>query len=58
MLFDIKEKRPHKATDCICCKYFDTKTKECKGIGKQCFLYDERTRTIIDATTGLPIKIK
>lgn len=58
MLFNKKLNKPQKPTDCLHCKYYDTKTKQCKGIGKNCFLFDPTTRTIIDPITGLPIKLK
>lgn len=57
MLFNVKENKPQRPIDCLHCKYFDTKTKQCKGIGKNCFLYDPKTRTLIDGITGLPIKL-
>ena len=58
MLFNIKFKKVKKATDCNSCRYFDKKTKECSGKNKNCFLYDEKTKTVIDGITGLPLKIK
>lgn len=58
MLYNIKERKVKKATDCASCPYFDRKTKKCNGINKNCFLYDKTTKTIIDGVTGLPLKIK
>ena len=58
MLFNIEKRAKKKATDCINCPYFDKVTKKCNGLNKNCFLYDEKTQTIIDGVTGLPLKIK
>ena len=58
MYYNIKKKRIKKPTDCASCPYFDKETKKCNGLNKNCFLYDEKTRTIIDGVTRLPIKIK
>jgi hypothetical protein len=32
--------------------------KKCEGLNKNCFLYDEKTKTAIDGVTKLPIKLK
>ena len=58
MLYNLLENRVKKATDCISCPYFDKTTKACGGINKNCYLYDEKTKTVIDGVTGLPLKIK
>ena len=58
MLYNIEKSREKKATDCASCPYFDKETKKCSGLNKNCFLYDALTKTIIDGTTGLPLKIK
>ena len=58
MLFNLKEKRVKKATDCNSCPYFDKITKKCEGMNICCYLYDKATKTVIDGKTGLPLKIK
>ena len=58
MIYDIDNKKIHNALDCLDCPYFDKKLKKCGGIGKRCFEYDEKTRTIIDPITKLPLKLK
>lgn len=45
------------SADCVACFYFDKKLKKCKGIGKCCFEFDEKTNTAIDPITKLPIKL-
>lgn len=57
MLYNINEKKQNKTSYCIVCKYFNKVEKQCKGIGKNCFLYDPKTKTVIDPITKLPIKI-
>ena len=54
----MRKKKIKKATDCASCPYFDKETKKCNGINKNCFLYDIKTKTLIDGVTGLPLKIK
>ena len=56
MLYNKETQQVKKGTDCLKCKYFDHTLKQCKGIGKNCFLYDYKTKTIIDNITGLPLK--
>ena len=58
MLYNLKKRRIKKATDCASCPYFDKETKKCSGMNKNCFLYDEKTKTIVDGITKLPLKIK
>lgn len=58
MLYNLKKRRIKKATDCASCPYFDKATKKCSGMNKNCFLYDEKTKTIVDGITKLPLKIK
>ena len=38
--------------------YYDSKKNRCNGIGKACFEYDEKTQTIIDPVTKLPLKFE
>lgn len=58
MLFNVKNRKPQTNINCLTCPYFDKKNKKCKGIGKACFEYDEKTKTIYDPITHLPIKPK
>lgn len=57
MLYNKTTKKVKIARDCLNCKYFDIKTKTCNGIGKNCFEYDEKTKTAIDPVTKLTIKL-
>ena len=59
MLYNLEQKRVKKksVTDCINCPYFNVKLKKCEGLNKNCFLYDEKTKTIVDGVTKLPLKI-
>ena len=36
MLYNNLAKRPKKDSDCLTCKYYDKKTKLCKGLGIVC----------------------
>lgn len=56
MIFNCEKMHPQTNIDCLSCKFFDKKLKKCKGRGKVCFEYDPKTMTIIDPTTGLPLK--
>ena len=57
-MLDNKAKgKENKTSYCITCKYFDKVEKKCNGIGKNCFIYDPKTKTVIDPITKLPIKI-
>lgn len=58
MLYNINKQKIHKSLDCLECEYFDKYSKKCKGIGKCCFEYDEKTHTIIDPITKLPLRLK
>ena len=58
MLYNIELKRVRKPLDCINCPHFNNQFKKCEGLNKTCFLYDEKTQTIIDGVTKLPLKIK
>lgn len=57
MLYNIKNKKIKKSIDCLKCEYFDKYNKKCVGIGKRCFEFDEKTRTIIDPITKLPMRL-
>ena len=39
------------------CPYFDKEKKKCNGLGKTCFEYDPKTKTVIDPITKLAIRI-
>lgn len=56
MIFNINTKKVKNDLDCLTCPYFDRYYKKCNGIGKVCFEYDEKTMTIIDPVTKLPLK--
>lgn len=56
MLYNKNLKKVKASSDCITCPNFDKKLKKCNGIGKVCFEYDEKTKTIFDSITKLPIK--
>lgn len=58
MLYNREKKAIKTALDCNACPYMNSKTKECKGLGKICFEYDEKTQTCIDPILKLPIKLK
>lgn len=57
MLYNIEQKKIKTALDCCSCTHFDKETKKCNGINKVCFEYDEKTKTVIDGITKLPIKV-
>lgn len=57
MLYNVELKKVKTSSDCITCLYFDKKLKKCKGIGKACFEYDDKTKTVFDPVTKLPIKL-
>ena len=59
MLYNIKKQSRHTNIDCLTCEHFDKRLKKCVGgIGKTCFEYDEKTMTLIDPVTKLPLHIK
>ena len=58
MLYNVEKGKANKTGYCITCPHFDRVKKECKGIGKNCFEYDPKTKTIFDPLTRLPIKAK
>lgn len=57
MLYNKELKKVKASSDCITCQYFDKKLKKCNGIGKNCFEYDVKTKTVFDPITKLPIKL-
>lgn len=56
MLWNIEKNKVQTTVDCQVCKYFDKKLKKCNGLGKNCFVYDKKTGTVIDPVTKLAIK--
>ena len=58
MLFNIEKKQINNETHCFECQYYDSKKNRCNGIGKACFEYDDKTQTIIDPVTKLPLKFE
>jgi len=57
MLYNINLKKVKTSVDCLTCDYFDKTKKKCKGIGKNCFEYDEKLKIAINPITKLPIKL-
>ena len=57
MFYNKSKSRIKQSTDCICCEFFDKKKKKCQGIGLNCFEYDQKTHTIFDPKTKLPINL-
>ena len=58
MLYNKEHNKIQTNADCLQCPFFDKhKKKKCKGIGKNCFEYDEKTHTAIDPITKLPIRL-
>lgn len=58
MIYNIDKKEIQSDKLCFGCKYYNEKTRLCSGIGKVCLEFDEKTQTIIDPITKLPLKIK
>lgn len=58
MLYNLERNKIQQPTDCITCPHFNVQLKKCEGLNKNCFLYDEKTKTAIDGVTKLPIKLK
>ncbi len=56
MLYNIDKKEIRTLKTCLECEHF-CKNKKCNGIGKSCFEYDSKTKTIIDTITKMPIKL-
>ena len=56
MLYNKDLDKVQASSHCITCSHFDKKTKICKGLGKVCFEYEPKTKTIFDPVTGLPIR--
>lgn len=57
MLYNVEKKKIRESVDCVLCDKFNRTTKTCEGFGKVCFEYDEKTKTIVDPITKLPISI-
>ena len=57
MLYNIEQNKKQSVLTCADCQYFDKKTLLCSGINKACFEYDEKTDTIIDGVTKLPLNL-
>lgn len=57
MLYNSEKNRLKTSMDCLDCIYFDKGEKRCNGLGKVCFLFDEKTNTVIDHITNLPINL-
>lgn len=59
MIYNMDKKRKQTNIDCLTCQYFDKQLKKCVGgIGAVCFEYDDKTMTILDPVTKLPLNIK
>ena len=56
MLLNIDKERKQVNSDCLTCPYFDKVKKKCNGIGTVCFEFDEKTGTVYEPITHLPIK--
>lgn len=56
MLFNIEKKEIFSQAQCLTCSHYNKKLKKCEGLNKVCFEYDEKTKTIIDGVTKLPLK--
>ncbi|MBR4003081.1 MAG: hypothetical protein IKI95_03310 [Clostridia bacterium] len=57
MFYNVDLKKIQTNADCLVCPHFDKKKKKCNGVGRSCFEFDMKTRTIIDPITKLPIKV-
>lgn len=57
MLYNKELKRTPDIKDCYNCPHFDKKKKHCNGLNSTCFEYDEKTKTVIDGITKLPIQL-
>lgn len=58
MLFNIEKKQIKNTTHCLECKHYDKQYNKCSGIGKVCFEYDDKTQTILDPITQMPLKVE
>lgn len=56
-LYNITYKRKKEVEDCFTCPAFDKVLKKCNGLDSVCFQYDEKTRTVINGKTKLPMKV-
>lgn len=57
MLYNINKHTIKHSIDCLTCEHFNKKSKTCNGVGKVCFEFDQKTQTILDPITKLPIKL-
>lgn len=58
MLYNKDKKKVKTNVDCLTCIHYDKTKKKCNGIGKTCFEFDPKTRTVIDPITKMPIKLQ
>lgn len=57
-LYNKEQKCLQTKLTCLTCRFYDKTYKKCRGgLNKVCYLYDEKTGTVIDAVTKLPIKL-
>lgn len=56
MIYNIKLNRVVSLIDCAECKEKNEK-RLCNGFNKCCFEYDEKTKTIVDGVTKMPLDI-
>ena len=57
MLYNKELKRTITIIDCLECKCYNRRKKQCEGLGIVCNEIDPLTNTLIDSVTGLPINI-
>lgn len=57
MLYNIDLEKVKTSIDCINCGYFDKVSKKCKGFGVVCFEFDDKTNTLLDPITRMPINL-
>lgn len=57
MLYNVNNKKIQTVIDCFTCPHYNPTTLGCSGLNKVCFEYDEKTQTIIDGVTKLPINV-
>jgi len=58
MLYNINEKQVATMVMCLTCDHYNKETKHCEGLDLVCFEYDDKTQTIIDGKTKLPLVLK
>lgn len=57
MLYNIETGKVKELGDCAQCSHFNKTDLRCEGLNKCCFEFDEKTKTIIDGVTKLPLKM-